>query len=88
MRHPANGLLAQVPAQLEAADGEDGGVDDGHAGLVGRGPHGEGDRSERTETVDAVLLRGIAKARDQFGLALGEGGDARVLGKPGPRVAA
>jgi hypothetical protein len=60
-------LLAQVPAQLEAAVGQDRGVDDRDVGTVGRSTQGDRGRSPDAQALDGrVALEAVDQGR--FGL--------------------
>jgi hypothetical protein len=62
-----DGLLAEIPAKLEAAVGEDWGVDDGEAGAVGGGAGGG---RNRLPDAHALGLAGMREAINKSRLRL------------------
>jgi len=76
VHHAGNGLLAQVPAQLEPADGQDGRGEDGYAGLVdGLVDRMKAEMAGKPKVIatggNARLIAGVARSLDQVNEDLG-----------------
>ena len=82
MKDPRDGLLAEVPAQLQASVGDDGCVEDGEAGAVGGGA---GRRRDRLPRAHALGIPRMREALDEARLGLHHELHPVALRQPGPR---